>query len=63
MKNYVGAIGEKAYLAHYSSNLSKSGGDCFPGIIFLDWEQNILAKCHLNIRAIFYITLFIMYPQ
>ena len=31
MKNYVGAIGEKAYLAHYSSNLSKSGGDCFPG--------------------------------
>ena len=31
IKNYVGAVGEKAYLAHYSSNLSKSGGDCFPG--------------------------------
>lgn len=31
LKNYVGTIGEKAYLAHHSSNLSKSGGDCFPG--------------------------------
>jgi uncharacterized protein (DUF362 family) len=31
IKNHVGAVGEKAYLAHYSSNLSKSGGDCFPG--------------------------------
>ena len=31
LKNYVGTIGEKAYLAHHSSNLSKSGGDCYPG--------------------------------
>jgi uncharacterized protein (DUF362 family) len=31
LKNHVGTIGEKSYLAHHSSNLSKSGGDCFPG--------------------------------
>ncbi len=31
LKNYVGTIGEKGYLAHHSSNLSISGGDCFPG--------------------------------
>jgi len=31
LKNYVGTIGEKAYLAHHSSNLSRSGGDCYPG--------------------------------
>lgn len=31
LKNYVGTIGEKAYLAHHSSNLSKGGGDCYPG--------------------------------
>lgn len=31
LKNYVGTIGEKSYLAHHSSNLSKNGGDCYPG--------------------------------
>jgi uncharacterized protein (DUF362 family) len=31
MKNHVGTVGEKAYLAHHSSNLSESGGDCYPG--------------------------------
>jgi uncharacterized protein (DUF362 family) len=31
IKNFVGTIGEKAYLAHHSSNLSKNGGDCYPG--------------------------------
>jgi uncharacterized protein (DUF362 family) len=31
LKNYVGTIGDKACLAHYSSNLSQNGGDCFPG--------------------------------
>jgi uncharacterized protein (DUF362 family) len=31
LKNYVGIIGEKSYLAHNSSNSSKSGGDCYPG--------------------------------
>jgi hypothetical protein len=35
LKNYVGTIGEKAYLAHHSSNLSKSGGDCYPGNNFI----------------------------
>jgi hypothetical protein len=31
LKNYVGVIGEKAYLAHHSSSFSENGGDCFPG--------------------------------
>lgn len=31
LKNHVGTIGDKAYLAHHSSNLSPSGGDCYPG--------------------------------
>lgn len=31
LKNYVGTIGEKSYLAHHSSNLSDGGGDCYPG--------------------------------
>lgn len=31
LKNFVGTIGEKAYLAHHSSNLSKGGGDNYPG--------------------------------
>ena len=31
LKNLVGTIGDKACLAHYSSNLSKNGGDCYPG--------------------------------
>jgi len=35
LKNYIGAIGEKACLAHHSSNLCQSGGDCFPGNNFI----------------------------
>lgn len=31
LKNHVGTIGEKAYLAHHSSTFSKGGGDNYPG--------------------------------
>lgn len=31
LKNLVGTIGEKSFLAHHSSTLSAGGGDCFPG--------------------------------
>lgn len=44
LKNYVGTIGEKAYLAHHSSNLSKTGGDCYPGNNFFRKKAEFISE-------------------
>jgi uncharacterized protein (DUF362 family) len=53
LKNYVGTIGEKAYLAHHSSNLSKSGGDCFPGNNFIRIASEWFSELSFKFRGKF----------